>query len=145
MDSIWKIGKMMPRVLLVDDNRNFRTSLAIGLKREGFEVEAFGNPIEAYNRIQEASFDVLLTDLRMPYLNGYELARLVKREQPMITIILLSAYDFKDYLPQDTRVHEFVKLSKPFEMRELLTLLAEQSTGSDRSNPSSLRQRFVKR
>ncbi len=114
----------MLKVLLVDDNRNFRTSLSIGLKREGFDVETCGNPVEAFNRIQERLFDVLMTDLRMPYFNGYELARLAIRHQPLLQIVLLSAYDFKDFIPQEREINGFIRLSKPFEMKELLTILS---------------------
>jgi DNA-binding NtrC family response regulator len=117
----------MLKVLLVDDNRNFRTSLSIGLKREGFDVETCGNPVEAFNRIQESYYDVLLTDLRMPYFNGYELARLAIKHQPLLYIILLSAYDFKDYVPENREISDFLKLSKPFEMKELLTILSRMA------------------
>jgi CheY-like chemotaxis protein len=117
----------MLKVLLVDDNRNFRTSLSIGLRREGYEVESFGNPMEALTRIQESAFDVLLTDLRMPYFNGYELARLAALHQPFLRIILLSAYDFKDYIPESHNTSEFLKMSKPFEMKELLAALSRMA------------------
>jgi CheY-like chemotaxis protein len=113
----------MFKILLVDDNKNFRTCLAIGLRREGYEVEVFGNPVEAFNRIQECVFDVLLTDLRMPYFNGYELARLAVRHQPTLRIVLLSAYDFNDFIPEEKEAQTYLKLSKPFEMSNLVKLL----------------------
>ena len=117
----------MHTLLLVDDNTNFRTSLAIGLKREGFEVEAYGNPIEAFNRIQEREFDVLLTDLRMPYFNGYELARFALRLRPSLKVVLLSAYDFNEFIPDHQKDNSYAKLSKPFKMNELLKILSQLS------------------
>ncbi len=114
----------MFKILLVDDNRNFRTCLAIGLRREGYEVEVFGNPIEAFDRLQQSRFDVLLTDLRMPYINGYELARLAGRHQPSLHIVLLSAYDFKEYIPEEQNDSAYIRLSKPFEMNALLAILS---------------------
>jgi CheY-like chemotaxis protein len=113
----------MFRVLIVDDNRNFRTSLTIGLRREGFIVESSGNPVEAYSLIQEKLFDALLTDLRMPYISGFELAKLAKRQQPKIIVVLLSAYDFKDVLSDPGGARDFMRLSKPFDMQDLLALL----------------------
>jgi DNA-binding NtrC family response regulator len=113
----------MLRVLLVDDNRNFRTSLTIGLRREGFVVESSGNPVEAYSLIQERLFDALLTDLRMPYISGFELAKLAKRQQPKLIVVLLSAYDFKDVLSDPAGTRDFMRLSKPFDMQDLLALL----------------------
>ena len=104
--------------------------MAIGLRREGYEVEVHGNPVEAFNRIQECAFDVLLTDLRMPYFNGYELARLAARHQPTLRIVLLSAYDFNDFIPKEKNSKDYVKLSKPFEMKKLLNLLSRMATES---------------
>lgn len=124
----------MLRILIVDDNRNFRTSLTIGLRREGFIVESSGNPVEAYSLIQERLFDALLTDLRMPYISGFELAKLARRQQPNIVVVLLSAYDFKDMLAEPSVERDFMKLSKPFDMQELLALLSAKKQVTKREH-----------
>ena len=98
-------------------------------------MEVFGNPVEAFNRIQECAFDVLLTDLRMPYFNGYELARLAVRHQPTLQIVLLSAYDFNDFIPKEKEAQAYLKLSKPFEMNHLLKLLSCMAL--ERSKPQT--------
>ncbi len=113
----------MKKILVVDDKLNVQTSLKIGLKRQGYEVDVADDALKALLKVKENSYDVLLSDIRMPYIDGFVLASKVAESHPNIRIVLMSAYDFKDYEDRYKDLHECPKISKPFDMRELVTIL----------------------
>ena len=115
----------MERILLVDDNRNFRLSLKIGLTREGFKVQTAENVVEAIQLLVQNPFDFLLTDIKMPKLNGYDLAKVAREMKPDINVILLSAYDFKEYDSIYPGFSDLPKLNKPFEIKKLVNIIKE--------------------
>ena len=101
----------MKKILIVDDNKNFRLSLYIGLKREGFQVDMAGKAKEAIQKFMDRRYDVMLTDFRMPVINGLELANIATQIDPKMLIILISAYDFKDFEDRFPDLHNYPKLS----------------------------------
>ncbi|MCU0644614.1 MAG: response regulator [bacterium] len=118
------------KILIVDDKKNVRTSLSIGLKREGFDVDVAGSAFEAIDKIKVVGYDVMLSDVRMPDMNGFELANKIAKLSPRIQTILMSAYNFKDYEERYQESNQYSKISKPFEMSELLNLLPENKQQS---------------
>jgi DNA-binding NtrC family response regulator len=113
----------MKKLLIVDDNKNFGLSLAIGLRRKGFLAEETTDAFEAIIKIKEGDYDILMTDLRMPKINGIELARIATKVDPGLFIILVSAYDFKDFEQQYPDIRRYPRISKPFQMSSLLGLM----------------------
>jgi len=113
----------MKKILIVDDEKNFRISLSIGLTRKGYEVDVAGNALEALMKMKESLYDFMLTDIKMPKTNGIELAKQVAKFYPYVRIILMSAYDFRDYEKEYKGVSEYPKLSKPFQMKEMTETL----------------------
>jgi len=105
------------KILLVDDNESMIESLAIGLGRLGYTVDTAGNGIEAIKKLGNNNFDVLLTDLRMPEMDGMTLAKKVIENNSDLKIILMSAYGF----PKNS--NGLLKIEKPFEIEDLLALL----------------------
>ena len=90
----------MYKVVLVEDEEIFRKVLPeiIDWKALGFEiVKIVENGRKALEYLQEEQVDVILTDIRMPVLNGLDLAMEVKNRYPMTKIILLSAFNEFDY------------------------------------------------
>ena len=114
---------MMRKILVVDDKTNVQTSLKIGLKREGYDVDVAGDALNALTKVEEKQYDILLSDVRMPFINGFILASKVAENHPDIRIVLMSAYDFKDYEENYEELTNCPKLSKPFNMRDLLDIL----------------------
>ncbi|MBN1350187.1 response regulator [candidate division KSB1 bacterium] len=110
----------MKKILVVDDKKNVRISLGIGLRREGYQVDEASDAIEAIMKMELTHYDVLLSDVKMPVISGIELANTVAKLYPGVKTILMSAYDFKEFEELESEVP---KLSKPFEMIDLLNLL----------------------
>ncbi len=113
----------MRKILVVDDKPNVQTTLRIGLSREGYVVDIAGDALKAMTKIQQDDYDVLLSDVRMPIMDGFILASTVIAINPNIHIVLMSAYDFKEYEEKYKDLDHFPKLSKPFELKELLDIL----------------------
>ena len=83
----------MCRLLIVDDHRNTRESLAIGFSLNGWYADTAGSADEAIGFLQTASYDCVITDVRMPVKSGIELARLARDEFPRIMVVLMTAYE----------------------------------------------------
>lgn len=81
------------RVLVVDDHRNTRESLALGLTLLGYEPDVAADPVEALSRLEERSYRWLICDVRLPGTTGVEFACTARSRQADIGVILMTAYD----------------------------------------------------
>jgi CheY-like chemotaxis protein len=80
-------------VLLIDDDKIVRDSLKVLLEIEGFDVHCCDSGPSAIKMLQTMSFDIILTDYRMPHMNGGEVAKLLRYHYPDIYIIGMSIED----------------------------------------------------
>jgi CheY-like chemotaxis protein len=78
------------RILLIDDNRNGLLCRKSVLAEHGYDVDAYSSPVEALRRFQEQSYDLVITDYRMPKINGTELIAEIRSIRPAIPVILIS-------------------------------------------------------
>jgi CheY-like chemotaxis protein len=113
------------RILVVDDGpevaKAIRMALAVGA---GYEVEIAENGEAALGRFKTSKFDLVITDLKMPNIDGLELAAAIKKLSPSQPIILITAYaeSLKDDRERLANV-DFV-LEKPFSLQQLQDALA---------------------
>jgi two-component system response regulator HydG len=110
----------MAKLLIVDDQRNMRTTLAMMLRGAGFEVDEAQNGEEGCNRGSTGAFDVILTDLRMGSKDGIDVLRAVKTAQPMTEVIVMTAYGTIESAVEAMRFGAFDYIQKPFTEQELL-------------------------
>ena len=108
------------RVLIVDDEEGIRTSLALILEDEGYEVCTAPGPEEALQVAREIGFDVVLCDIRMPKRSGLEILPDLSRLQPGATILMMSAYGDVDQALEAVRLGAYDYLAKPFQPQERL-------------------------
>jgi two-component system catabolic regulation response regulator CreB/two-component system response regulator ChvI len=113
------------RILLVDDYVDITTSLKIGLEDNGFAVDAFNDPLEALSSFKPSLYDLLLFDVRMPQLNGFNLYDKIKQEKnnnKHLKVCFITAYniDYEELRRQfpDSRIECFIK--KPIQMSDLI-------------------------
>jgi two-component system catabolic regulation response regulator CreB/two-component system response regulator ChvI len=113
------------RVLLVDDDVDITTSLKIGLEDNGFTVDTFNDPLEALSSFKPGLYDLLLFDVRMPELNGFNLYDKIIKEKNNnqdIKACFITAYDipYEELRRQfpDSPIDCFIK--KPIEISDLI-------------------------
>lgn len=82
----------MARILVVEDESITRASLAGVLRNEGYDVDEAGDGAQALNILEHRQFDLVITDLVMPQLNGFKLIEHIRSIPSQVPIILVSAY-----------------------------------------------------
>jgi DNA-binding NtrC family response regulator len=112
-----------PRVLVVDDEPLQRQILQTILGTEGFEAAAAGNARQALQAARGEPFDVVLTDLKMPDLNGIELLEELLKTQPGLCVVIMTAHGTIDSAVQAMRKGAFDYLTKPLDKEQLLIVL----------------------
>ena len=83
---------MNPRILVVDDTPLTRETLRLVLEADGYEVEVVEDPLEALERLRSPSFQLLITDYRMPGMTGFELLSIVREEKIPCGVIVLTGH-----------------------------------------------------
>ncbi|MEG6507531.1 response regulator [Methyloligella sp. 2.7D] len=110
----------MQRILLAEDDDDMRRFLVNALNRAGFDVVAFGNGLEAYDRMREEPFTLLLTDIVMPEMDGIELARRATELDPDIKIMFITGFAAVALNPDNQAPKDAKILSKPFHLKDLV-------------------------
>jgi two-component system response regulator PilR (NtrC family) len=102
------------RILIVDDERSMREMLAILLRREGHEVLTAENGRTALDLIGRRSFDVIVSDARMPDIDGLDVLRQARAVNPSVIAIMVTAYGSPDLIRgvETLGVNDYVE--KPF-------------------------------
>lgn len=111
------------RVLLVDDEGRFRTSLAKRLQMRGFEVQDVGDGEEAIRAARQFRPDVVLLDRKMPGMSGEEVLHEIKRILPETQVIILTGHGSIESATETGRMDAFAYLTKPCETDELTTTI----------------------
>ena len=83
---------MKTRILIVDDELSMREFLAILLEREGYEAVVASNANEALAQLENSFFDLVISDVQMPGLNGIELLGKIKSRSPETSVLLMTAF-----------------------------------------------------
>lgn len=121
----------MIRVFLVEDEILIREGIknSINWEKEGYQFAGEASDGElALPMILKEKPDILITDIRMPFMNGLELSKLVKKELPDIKILILSGYDEFEYAKEAIKIGVTEYLLKPISSVKLLETLKEVST-----------------
>jgi DNA-binding NtrC family response regulator len=114
---------MSIRVLVVDDNEVFRRPLQRALEAAGFEVTAVPSAEDALEVLHASTVDVLLTDHRLPGMDGVQLITRIKATHPALAIIVMTAYGTIESAVEARRAGADDYLEKPFEVPDLLRAL----------------------
>ncbi len=113
----------MARVCVVDDEELMRDSVAAILKRQGHSVEAFDDPQDALEAARCGSFDLLVTDMKMPRMTGVELLRSVRAAGCDTPTILMTAFGTVANAVEAMKLGAFDYVEKPFQGEHLCTLV----------------------
>jgi CheY-like chemotaxis protein len=112
-----------PTILVVDDDPGLRHALAETLVDAGYAIEQASDGLMALRQVARQVPDLILSDVRMPHLDGIGLATTLAPHMPLIPIILMSAQSLPSGCGQP-----FIR--RPFDLQALLTLMARMLPGS---------------
>lgn len=111
------------RILVVDDEDALRTVLSSELEGEGYEVDTAGDGDEAIAIVQKKQFNLVLLDIKMPKVDGFEVLKFIKEKSPHVKVIMLTGFaDLKNAIEsKKLGAEDFV--SKPYDLVDLLTTI----------------------
>ena len=115
------------RVLVVDDNRTVRTKMSIAVKRLGHSVEQAEDGGPALEQLRGGSFDLMLLDIEMPRMDGYELATVMKNDPRLkhIPIIMITSRTGAKHRDRAVEIGVERYLGKPYQEPELMANVQE--------------------
>lgn len=125
----------MYKVFIVDDEVIVREGIRSKIDWENIEFELAGEAADgeiALSMIQDIKPDILITDIKMPFMDGLELARMVKKMQPWIRIIILSGHDEFEYAKKAISIGIDDYLLKPFTAEDVITSMRKATMQIDK-------------
>jgi len=122
---------MPARVLIVDDETNLRKVLAATLKREGYDVVQAADGEQAIEIFDQGGIDIVVSDLVMPKVGGFEVLQHVLDQSPEVPVILITAHGTVDSAVQAIKTGAFDYVTKPFEQNELRQVIAKAARTRD--------------
>lgn len=112
------------RILVVDDDRRMAKTLVNIFQVKGYQAEAAHSAPEALEKVAEDSFDCVLTDIKMPGVNGVELYRAIKARRPDLPVVLMTAYSTDKLVNEGVEEGAIAALTKPLDISTLLSFFS---------------------
>ncbi|MGD0486285.1 MAG: sigma-54 dependent transcriptional regulator [Syntrophorhabdales bacterium] len=120
----------MRNILVVDDDYHMRVALSEALVKAGYEVRAAEDGRVAMESIKKSSCDLVITDVKMPYVNGIDLLGRLKKEQCSVPVIVITAYGTVEHAVNAMKEGAFDYIQKPFDT-ETLYGIVQRALGLD--------------
>lgn len=111
------------RILVIDDEEGIRRMLAYALSSHGYEVETAGNGEEGVREARKQKFDVVISDLTMPTMDGLDALPLLKEIDPKMEVIIVTGFGTIEAALQSMKRGAYDFITKPFQIEDLLRLL----------------------
>jgi DNA-binding NtrC family response regulator len=108
------------RILLVDDEVDFVETLSERLSLRGYNVKAVSSPLEAMPLLHSFSPNLVLLDIKMPEMNGIEFLKLIKKINPSIDVIMLTAFGNMNFVEESMESGAIEYIIKPIDINELI-------------------------
>ena len=115
----------MPRVLIVDDENSMRMLVARAIAMDGHEIVTAADGAEALEILGEGAFDLLLTDIQMPVMDGIALALAAARDFPRTTILLMTGFADQRERASNLSAIAHDVITKPFSVADVRTAVAD--------------------
>jgi len=111
-------------ILIVDDDRRMARTVGDILKVKGYQAETAFSGSEALKKIKETHFDCVLTDVKMPGINGVELYQAIKEIRPYLPVVLMTAYSSDALIKKGLKEGALASLTKPLDINLLLSFFS---------------------
>jgi DNA-binding response OmpR family regulator len=107
------------QILLVDDEESMREFLSIMLHREGYRVDAVGDGAQAVERLKVQGYDLVISDIKMPRLNGFELLAHIRERFPETVVLMITAFSTTEEAVEAMKQGAYDYITKPFKNEEI--------------------------
>jgi len=125
-------------ILIIDDEPDMREALTAALRREGLCVFTAANGVEALEKVQGQSFDLIITDVRMPRMGGLALLQELRRTSVETPVIMMTGYGRIEDAVEAMKAGAFDYLLKPFSLDDLKVVVTKALTPRSLTSTSSL-------
>jgi len=117
------------RVLVVDDLRSMRLTLGGILEDEGYSVTTVEDGYQAIEVVRKQHFDAIFIDIRMPGIDGVQTFREIKKIDPDIAVVMMTAYSVEDLVKEALEEGAHAIIYKPFDINMVIAIIEELLTG----------------
>jgi DNA-binding response OmpR family regulator len=127
------------RLLVVDDERDVANALKAGLETKGFSVDVFYDPVEALASFQPGMYDLIISDIKMPRMNGFEMVYEMKKRDNAVQVIFLTGFVdlMKEVNKLFTKLNVREVIQKPIGIRDLVDKINGLNIGKPRVEESA--------
>ncbi len=108
-------------ILVMDDEKTVQESLKIILEYQGYQVSLANTAAEGFSLIQNNDFDLLILDLKMPDMDGFEILKSVRNKFPGLKVILITGYGTLDIARQALAMGALYYFDKPIDLDRFIT------------------------
>lgn len=114
------------KVLIVDDQYGIRILLKEILEQNGYTLFQAANGIQALTIADQQELDLILLDVKLPGMNGFDILKRVKEKQPEVQVIMMTAYEELDSIKKAKEIGALTFITKPFDISEVLNMVANR-------------------
>lgn len=136
---------MKAKILITDDEVTIVKSLVKFLIKEGYDVDSAADGGEAVEKLKEKNFDLLITDMKMPNMDGIELIRQARSIYPQITCIVMTGYGSIQSAVEAIKAGAFHYVTKPFELDDISLLVQKALENTRLSEENRQLQKQIKK
>jgi len=111
------------RILVVDDEESMREILSIMLHREGYRVDAVSDGAQAVDKLREKSYDLVVSDIKMPRMDGFKLLAHIKERSPQADVIMITAFSSTQEAVEAMKKGAYDYITKPFRNEEIRLII----------------------
>lgn len=113
-------------ILIVDDDRGMAETLSDILEEMGYRTSVTFDGSSAIGMVKGGSFHLVIMDIKMPGLNGVEALKVIKRMQPAMKVVMITAYSSDDLVAEALREGASMVLHKPLNIEKLIDVIPEE-------------------
>lgn len=112
-----------PKILVVDDMRSMRLTLAGTIEDQGYDVTGVEDGYQAINAVKGTHFDLVFMDIKMPGINGVQTYREIKKISPGSVVVMMTGFAVEDLVKEALEEGAFSVIYKPFELEKVISLV----------------------
>lgn len=118
------------RLLIVDDDPNFLSTLSKILTKKGYETIGADSGFKALEMVKEKTFDIVLMDIKMPVMDGVETYKKLKKIKAGMRVILMTAFTIEDMIKDAVKEGVYAVVRKPFDIEMIVNMIEKSKNGA---------------